>query len=169
MNAFEFSEDWKNIEKYLRAFVSGVIFSISERDDILQNAALVMWRKIDSFDPAKASFKTWAAGVLRMECLNYMHSCKSAKILFDSELIDRAADIVFQEEAPENVYGNLDECMKKLSPDRIELLKMKYHEHLSIDEIASRMKVSEAAVKEKLYRIRKELKSILIKSKKTGN
>lgn len=169
MNAFEFSEEWKNIEKYLRTFVGAMIFSIPERDDILQNTALVMWRKIDAFDPAKASFKTWAAGIARMECLNYMHSCKSAKILFDSELLESAADIVFQEETPENSCGNLDECMKKLSPDRVELLKMKYSEHLSIDEIARRLNLSEAAVKEKLYRIRKELKSLLITSKKSGN
>lgn len=169
MNAFAFSEEWKNIEKYLRTFAGAMIFSIPERDDILQNAALVMWRKIDSFDPSKASFKTWAAGILRMECLNYMHSCKSAKILFDSELLENAADMIFQEETQEDSFGNLDECMKKLSPDRIELLKMKYNEHLSIDGIARRLKVSEAAVKEKLYRIRKDLKSLLINSKKSGN
>lgn len=169
MNAFEFSEEWKNIEKYLRAFVGGVIFSIPERDDILQNAALVMWRKIDSFDSAKASFKTWAVGIVRMECLNYMRTCKSAKILFDSELLDNAADMVFQEEAPDDSCSNLDECMKKLSNDKVELLKMKYNEHLSIDEIARRLNLSEPAVKEKLYRIRKELKSLLISSKKSGN
>ena len=168
MNAFEFSEEWKNIEKYLRTFIGAMIFSIPERADILQNAAFVMWRKIDSFDPARASFKTWAAGVVHMECLAYMHSCKSEKLLFDSELIDRAANIVFQEET-EPAYRKLDECMNSLSADKLELLKMKYNERLSVSEISKRLDVTEAAVKEKLYRIRKDLKSLLIKSKKSGD
>jgi RNA polymerase sigma-70 factor (ECF subfamily) len=169
MNCFEFADEWKKIEGYLRVFIGAMIFYPQERDDLLQNAALAMWKKIDAFDPSIASFKTWATGVARMECLNFMHSRKSSKVLFDGELLDTVTSSMYQEECSNSLYDNLGDCMLNLEPEKLEILKMKYNEHMSISEISLKMGISEAAVKEKLYRIRKELKSMIIKRKKAGN
>lgn len=170
MNCFEFADEWKKIEKYLRVFIEAMIFSSQERDDILQNTALAMWKKISQFDPSIASFKTWATGIARLECLNYIHRVKSSKVLFNDELFDKAASYMCQEEENSNpLSDNLGDCMLTLSPDKLDILKMKYDEHRPISEISCKMGISEAAVKEKLYRIRKELKSMIIKRKTSGS
>lgn len=169
MNCFEFADEWKKIERYLRVFIGAMVFYPHERDDILQNVALAMWKKTDSFNPSIASFKTWASGIARLECLNYIHDRKSSKVLFDDELVDiTASSLMQQEESTNSLYDNLNDCMRGMNADKLELLKMKYNDHLPINEISVKLKVSEAAVKEKLYRIRKELKSMIINNKKSG-
>lgn len=167
MNSTEFAEAWKATEKYLKGFLNMLVFSQQERDDILQNTALAAWKKSASFDPAKASFKTWAAGIARFESLNYIRSRKNSKLVYDPELMKSMEDVSVQEEEEiDNIYTNLTESIKKLSPEKIALLKMKYNEKLSFLEIAARLNVSEDAAKVKLCRIRKELKQLLSASNK---
>lgn len=167
MNSTEFTEAWQATEKYLKGFLNMLVFSQQEREDILQNTALAAWKKASDFDPSKASFKTWTAGIARFECLNYLRSRKNSKLVYDTEILEAMDDVCVQEEEEiANIYSNLAVSVKKLSPDKIELLKMKYNEHLSFTEIGKRLNISEDTAKVKLFRIRRELKQILSDSDK---
>jgi len=166
MDCFEFAKEWKDCEKYLRVFVGSMIFSAQEREDLLQDTALAAWRKTDSFDPQKASFKTWVTGIARYECLNYMRDRKSAKVFYNEELTELVATTCQEEEENTNLlYENIGECISQLTDDKVEILKMKYFKHMPISKMASELKLTEAAVKEKLYRIRKELKILILQKK----
>lgn len=163
MNCFEFAEEWKKIERHLRVFIGAMVFYPQERDDILQDTALAAWKKISAFNPSAASFKTWVSGIARFECLNYMHARKSSKILYDDELLDIVSETCQEEtENADSLYENLVDCVRKLSPEKIGILKMKYDERMPLADIARKLGVSEAAVKEKVYRIKKELKSMML-------
>lgn len=167
MNCFEFADEWEKTEKYICVFIRTMVFCPDKHYNLLQRVASAMWKKIDVFDSFISSFKTWTVGIARLECLNYLHSSKSSKALFDDEILNMVTNSMCQEDCADPQYDNLNDCMLAIATEKIELFKIKYYEHLLTCDIALKMGISDAAVKEKLYRIRKELKSMIITRKNT--
>lgn len=58
----------------------------------------------------------------------------------------------------EDKSKKLQRIIQKLSPGDQEILKMKYIEGQSIDEIATNLKITSPGVKMRLYRLRKKIK-----------
>jgi RNA polymerase sigma-70 factor (ECF subfamily) len=46
----------------IKAFIGSMILDRDLRDDVFQEVALVLWEKIDTYDPER-SFGAWARGV----------------------------------------------------------------------------------------------------------
>jgi RNA polymerase sigma-70 factor, ECF subfamily len=167
MTCFEFAKEWEKSEGYLRILIGAMIFNPQEREDILQDTALSAWKKAPAFNPALASFKTWISGFARIECLNHLRSRKSEKVLFDDELLDSLETACAQEEEMEeedSLQEHLAECIKKLPKDKSDIIRMKYQGRMPLADIAAKMGTTEAAIKERLYRIKKELKGMIEKS-----
>src|SRR6185503_150935 len=61
------------VQPALRRFVVAHLPNRQEVEDILQEAALILWRKFDQFERGK-SFTAWALGVARNEILRARHS-----------------------------------------------------------------------------------------------
>jgi RNA polymerase sigma-70 factor (ECF subfamily) len=154
-----FTEYWSQAEIYLKGFLRARIYSERDRDDILQEIALAAWKKFPDLDQKKGSFRSWVLGIARIECLKYMRSVDSDKNIFDEELLESAARVEAEaHDSIQDIYRNLENCIKKLPEDKVSLLRMKYYQKMAIVEMASEFGISEAATKERLYRLRKDLK-----------
>ena len=57
-------------EQALRVFVRSLLFSQEEEREVMQEVAVVLWRKFDSAMD-EISFTRWAFGVARMEALTF--------------------------------------------------------------------------------------------------
>lgn len=56
---------------YLRAIVAKRLFALPDQvDECMNDIFFGIWNNIGSFDEARGSFKNWAAGVARLECID---------------------------------------------------------------------------------------------------
>lgn len=67
---------------YLRAIVRQKLSAMpSQVDDCMNDVFLGIWKNIGSYDGSKGSFKNWAAGIARLEAVDYLR--KEGKRLQD--------------------------------------------------------------------------------------
>ncbi|OGV56293.1 MAG: hypothetical protein A2017_11615 [Lentisphaerae bacterium GWF2_44_16] len=157
-----FTKYWLETGLCIKGVLKAWVYSAGDRDDIFQNIALTAWKNFSDFDQEKGSFKSWTLGIARIEYLKYLRTIKSGNNVFDSELADISSRAEEKEnDSIQNMYWSIDKCMEKLTEDKKSLLKMKYYQKMSTSEITEALKLSEATVKERLYRMRKELRSCI--------
>ncbi len=159
-NKLIFAKHWQETSLYIKGVLKVWIYSEADRDDVLQNIALAAWKKFPSFDQKKGSFKNWALGITRFEYLKYLRFADSDRNVFDPKLLEHAERLEAREsESIQNIYRNMEQCIEKLPEAGKAILKMKYYQKMSIAGIAESLGLSEAAVKQRLYRVKKELKA----------
>jgi len=120
----------------LRRFVVAHLPGLQDVADILQEAALVLWRKFDQFDKDK-SFTAWALGFARNEILRKQHSRLRKHLVLSDTIAERLAlelEILAPEMDQERVH--LEQCLKKL-PDRpLQVVELYYKAGDSAETIA---------------------------------
>ena len=56
----------------LRYVIGGILAESGDGEDCLSEVCLVLWQKLDSFDPAKGSLSAWLTAVARNTALNHL-------------------------------------------------------------------------------------------------
>ena len=132
-------------------------------EDAVQSAYVVITRKADSFSADK-SVIAWCRGVVRLEVLQLLRKTGRELATEDVLLYDSVADSFEQVQTPSQQVergerrSHLEWCLKKLPERSRELVAGRYVEELGLPGLAGRMKMSEAAVRKSLYRIRLTLR-----------
>jgi RNA polymerase sigma-70 factor (family 1) len=120
-------------------------------DELTQDVFVRIWEKRGQLEKVE-SFKKYLFLVTRNLVFNYF---RSLKIQYKVKELAGVAEI--GENGPESqllykqYYRIAQEAMDKLPPGRRKVLKMSIDEGLSLDEIASTLKISKAGVKKQLY------------------
>jgi RNA polymerase sigma-70 factor (ECF subfamily) len=129
-------------------------------EDIFQETCLVVLKKLDRYDPAH-SFDGFVLGIARNLARNAMRKRK-AHPMPSPELLE-AVDRAFTE-APENMSDRtmtrlsfLQQCLKKLAPNQMSLVALRYRAGASLKEISRQTGRSAGAVQVALSRIRRFL------------
>jgi RNA polymerase sigma-70 factor (ECF subfamily) len=140
----------------LRAYVSALVRSRSDVDDILQETLLTLWAKFSEYDPTR-SFASWARGIAANKVLRWRHRTNRLAVL-SPEAIQVMADTFDRLPSPNSRTAEaLDECLKLQPPASQQLLIRRYLEHWTIDRIAEKLGGTEAAVHKQLQRLRERL------------
>src|SRR6478736_2339846 len=107
-------------EAALRTFVRALLPSLSDASEVMQETAVVLWRKFGEFDAAR-DFRKWAFGVARLQALAYLRDRARDRHVFDDELLGRLADEgAAAARRHEAQRGALDACLQKLpEPKRL--------------------------------------------------
>ena len=136
-------------------------------DDIMQEASLTLWRKFSTFQP-NTNFSAWAYKVIRIEVLRLFQQKKRERYLFDEEFIDIVATKFLSEsnDSIQDRYNALLECVKGLSSRMQELISDRYFRNRSVAEIAATNGLSEDTVYQQLSRVRKTLRTCVLKKTK---
>ena len=72
-------------EEALRLFVRSLLFNREESREVMQEVAIVLWRKFDaSLD--SLSFRRWAFGVARMEVLAFRRDRSRDRLFFGDDI-----------------------------------------------------------------------------------
>ncbi len=130
-----------------------------EAQDILQEANIVLWEKVDEFREG-TNFKAWAFRIAYLQTLAHFKRCRRDQWLgFSSELVETLA----HEAEPllsdfEQRHQALRHCVAKLSSADHELLRSRYELGLPLAEIGGAMGRSVGALKQVLWRIRRSLR-----------
>ncbi|WP_437225419.1 sigma-70 family RNA polymerase sigma factor [Planctomicrobium sp. SH661] len=144
-------------EPAIRAFVRHLVPLRSDVDDVMQEVAVVLWQRFDTFRP-DGNFKAWALGVARFKVLSRLRDLHRDRLILANDVLELLAaesetnDAHFQEQR-----DVLENCFGKMPERDRDLLMKSYSTDAKIQEIARLNGLSRAALYKWLYRIRRLL------------
>lgn len=154
------------LERRLRAFVATLLGRFEDIDEIVQNACLVAWQKLDTFSYRSVSpdeeFLRWLCTIARYELLSLRRQRGPSIVFFDEELLGKLADMrVEQAEYFESRQRALKKCLQRLSSSDREMICNRYGGGLSVQSLASARGRSLDGIYKSLGRIRSALMSCI--------
>lgn len=149
-------------EPSLRAYARAIVPTWDAVDEVIQEASLVMWRKLDHLD-ADENFLPWAKVVVRFEALRARRNFARDRLVFSEELLamlaDEAAEI--EEQSLSRERSALAACFQKFSPAHQELLLAPYSGQGKVMQLASRGERSANSLYKLLGRLRGKLQDCI--------
>ena len=97
-------------EQDLRRFIRSLLPTWTDTDEVVQQTAIVIWRKFDQFDP-ETNFMKWACVIARFEALAYRRKMARDRHVFREEVLELMAD-----EAIEPGSGSIFPASSRLLP-----------------------------------------------------
>ena len=144
-------------EESLRVFVRSLLFSYDEEREVMQEVAVVLWRKFDAGMDGQA-FCRWAFGVAKMEVLAFKRDRARDRHTFGDAVFDLLAQTVLDRyDTLEAQRRALDSCLQKLPETQQNLVQAAYAPDVKIDQLATRMGRTAMALYKTLHRIRLSL------------
>jgi len=146
----------------MRYVISPVLPSLQDREECLSEAAMRVWGKIELYDAARGSWRSWLTALCRNAAINYARNRNPAGEA--EELVERQPS---PEPTPEEavVRQERNEAIKRalgrLSDKDRMLFYRKYYYLQSTAQIASELAMTERAVEGRLYRLKRELRRML--------
>lgn len=152
-----FVECFARTEGDLRAFVRSLLPTWHDADEVVQQVALIAWRKFDQFDQS-TNFIKWACVIARFEALAYRRKMARDKLVFREDLMSKLAEEAVEETEDRKAEKvALEECLKKLSAEQREFVTLAYTPGTSTKELAEKAGAKPGAFYMRLNRIRKIL------------
>ena len=100
-------------EAELRGFAISLIPSIEDAQDVLQDACIAMWQRIDALENEEG-FIPWAYTFVRLTALNKIRKLRRSKLVFSEALVELNAEEAGQESARARAERQaLRECMEQ--------------------------------------------------------
>lgn len=141
-------------EESLRVFLRSLLFTHDEQREVMQEVAVVLWRKFDVGMDSQ-SFCRWAFGVARMEALAFRRDRARDRHTFGDEVFELLSQTVVNHSSSLEVERRaLDLCLKKLPEDQRQIIQNAYAPGVKIDQLANRMGRTAMALYKTLHRIR---------------
>jgi RNA polymerase sigma-70 factor, ECF subfamily len=152
----------------LHAFVLSLIPNWADADEVLQQTNLILWRKFDEFQPG-TNFFSWAARIAHYKVRNFRKIKARERVTFGNDFFDAVAKetVRVSDELGERQLA-LTECLAKLTTQQRAILRLRYEESQSIDNVASSVGQSTEAVYKALSRIRRALFECITRSINTA-
>ncbi|MEM9944093.1 MAG: sigma-70 family RNA polymerase sigma factor [Planctomycetota bacterium] len=145
----------------IHGYVYSLLGNHNQASDVVQETNLVLWRKNDEYD-CERPFLPWAFSIARFQVLAYIRDQKRDRCLLDEDLVRSMATVAEKEAlGHESIETALQDCIRKLTKQNQELLRMRYFREKTISELAVSMNRGQSAVKTSLMRIRKTLMSCI--------
>lgn len=144
-------------EPELRRFVRSLMPTAVDADEVLQQTAIVIWRKFDQYDP-QTQFMKWACVIARFEALAYRRKMARDRLVFTEELMDLMADEgVVELDSRQSEREVLDECLAAMPEQQRRFLTLAYTPGIKTKELAEAAGSTAAAFYMRLKRLRGQL------------
>jgi RNA polymerase sigma-70 factor, ECF subfamily len=141
-----------------RAFARSLLQDWTSVDDVLQEASVVMWQKMNQLEN-EGGFLPWGKVIIRFKCLNYLQKQNFKKQVFSEKLLNLLADEAVNIDKDEHAGREkaLEKCLMKFSPAQREFILAPYINHGSIKQMADTQKTTVNSLYKKLGRLRNKL------------
>ena len=142
----------------LLGYIAFLVGNVEDAKDILQDVNVTLWEEGCAYDFAKP-FLPWAKSVAWYQVKTFRTLQARDRLVFDEALLERmAADE--PEAADDDLQRRLaalERCVEKLKPGQKLLLRQRYAQCHSVQDLAGTLRRSADAVSMLLYRIREKL------------
>jgi RNA polymerase sigma-70 factor, ECF subfamily len=150
-------------------FVMSMVLNRSDAEEIVQETSLLLWREFDRFEPG-TNFAAWARRFALNLTLAWRRQRRRDRLEFSSEFLEAVADELTDEaDWLEERSRALDDCLAKLPERHRALLRSRYTERRSVEEIGQEVDRSADAVYRGLSRIRRTLYDCVTRSLSRGD
>lgn len=153
----EFLELLTAHDRALGLYVHGLVPRDAAAEDILQQTKLLMWKHFAEFTRG-TNFLAWARKIAFNQILTHRRHKKREHLPLDEEALEalgHAVSELAQEASPR--HEALRVCLGRLPTEHRQLVNLRYFEELEIDQIAAKVRRTEAAVYRALSRVRMTL------------
>lgn len=146
----------------LFALVYRIVKNRDTAEDILQQGYLKIWREAGRFDKDKGRAFTWMLVIMRNKSLDILRQKKRerAKDIIDETVVDKAAG-PSENSDQRRMQQTLLTCLNALPANMAQVLRMRYLEGFSGEEIAHSLKISANTVRSWIRRGLQRLKAML--------
>jgi RNA polymerase sigma-70 factor (ECF subfamily) len=154
---------WGACQPAVAGYIASVVRDSAAAKDVLQETSLVLFRKFTDYDEQRP-FLGWALGVAKFQVLGYRRDASRDLLRFDQALLDQFTDS-WAKSAPGSYdsAGMLETCLGRLESRARQLVRWRYFDDLTAEEIARRTATTGAAVRVFLQRIRAQLRACIEK------
>ncbi|MCG8450710.1 MAG: sigma-70 family RNA polymerase sigma factor [Pirellulales bacterium] len=155
----QFCLELLNCQDQLRNYIATMVIDRTAVDDVLQDTNAVLCNKWDEYQLG-TDFASWACRIAYYQVLALRRDTARSKLRFSDECLALVAS--HAEEQSLRISERLKflrECLKRLSPDQMTLLRRRYYQAAQVEKIAKETGKSTAAIVNQLYRIRKKLQT----------
>jgi len=153
----EFILELTQVQQRLLSYIYRRVANREQAQEVLQQTNLVLCRKADDFELG-TNFNAWAVTVARYQILSHRKNVARERLVFSDEVFlvvdDRDEESLVREE----LKRVLRFCYGKLSQVNQELMKLRYQDGLSFQQVADELNKQISAVKVQVHRIRLNLK-----------
>jgi RNA polymerase sigma-70 factor (ECF subfamily) len=149
-------------EQALRAYARVIVPTWDAVDEVIQEASVVMWRKLDQLD-SHENFLPWAKVIVRFEALRARRNVARDRLVFSEELLSMLAEeaAATEDEDLERDKVALMRCLKKLTSAYQELLLAPYTGSGRVKELAEQSGRSINSLYKLLGRLRAKLQECI--------
>ncbi len=152
-----FANLWAGAQATVSAYVHAVVRDPHVATDIVQNTAVVLLNKFETWDSSR-DFLPWAMGIAKFEILAHRRDSVRRRVVLGSDVLDSitelwatvSAEIELEESA-------LHKCLETLEPKSRNLIRLRYFEDLKSHQIVKQVDSTRGAVRVSLTRIRQQL------------
>ena len=153
----EFVRLFARDERSLRVFIRSLLPTWADADEVVQEVALVAWRKFATFQSG-TSFLSWLRVIARFKVLNYRRTLARNRLVFSADLIALLADEAEPEqELRQREQDALESCVRKLHEAEQQLVAVAYAAGTTVKDEALRLGVKPGTLYMRLNRIRQQL------------
>lgn len=148
------------IQGSLYSYIFSLIPHKQDAEDILQQSNLVIYKNIETFDPQKGKFISWAFTIARYQVLAYRTKKGRNRIHFSNELTESlACDYQADSEIEFNLKQQaLNSCLSKLPDHMKSIALLRFKRDFSLKEISKSLNRPIGSVSATLFRIRDNIK-----------
>jgi len=141
----------------LYAYIVSLVHDPDRAHDILQNANLVMLRKIDEVDE-NVEFLAWAHKVCYFEVKGHIRDKARDRLHFDDSVLTRLAEAASQRSGQYELRVRaLFDCLEELPSGQREMVEKRYMAEGSVRALAESLGRPYGSVRQALFRVRQAL------------
>ena len=148
----------------LTAYARSLLGNYTAAEDAVQEAMLVVVKKFDQFQEG-TSILAWCRSIVRLEVLRVKQQRQRERTLAE-RLLDDAIDAAFDEfqtaerrDDAESWRRALERCLERVPKRGRSVLKARFVDELSYQQIGERVGMTLEAVRKALFRIKKQVRS----------
>ena len=153
----QFLKHYTAHEPAIRAFVRRFVPSRDDVPDVMQEVALVLWKKFENLTDT-GDFRRWAFGVAKYEALAWLRDKGRDRLVFAEDVLEQLAqDATELEPVLDSHRAGLEACLEKLPTEQRTLLLAAYEPGARIQDIAERSRRTVGGFYQWLHRMRLQL------------
>ena len=143
---------WVRHQTQVYAYIRTLVFDRADAEDILQEVAVVLWRKFDQFERG-TRFDQWAYRVAHNQILYYRQRKRRDAFVFSPDLIEAVAEQAAGNQPCGDYIDALESCLDRLSGDDRDLVRRRYEPGATNRSVSKVLERSESTISRALNRI----------------
>ena len=148
----------------LTAYARSLLGNYAAAEDAVQQAMMVVLKKFDQYQEGTSAL-AWCRAIVRLEVLRIKQQRQREHSLAE-RLLDDAIDAAFEEfqaarraEESDSWRQALEDCLNRVPPQGRDVLRSRFVEELSYQQIGERVGMTLEAVRKSLFRLKKQVRA----------